>query len=65
MRPLNREKNEVKIVENTVPFFDGTCWECCTHIVPDCFHVFPDGMVDVDFDALNEKRYIPLNELEG
>lgn len=56
MRPLNREKNEVKIVENTVPFFDRTYWEYCTHIMPDCCHVFPGRMVDVDFDALNEKR---------
>ncbi len=43
-------------MESTVPFFDGTYWEYCTHIMPDCFHVFPGGMVDVDFDVLNEKE---------
>lgn len=37
------------------PFFDGTYWEYCIRTAPDCFHIFPNGTVDVDFDLLNEK----------
>lgn len=45
-------------MDSKAPFFDGTYWDYCLHIAPDCFHVFPDEMVDVDFDTLNEKRNI-------
>lgn len=39
---------------NTI--FDGTYWDFCIRTAPDCFHIFPDREVDVDFDKLNEKR---------
>lgn len=39
-------------------FFEGTYWDYCIRTIPDCFHIFPDGEVDVDFDKLNEKRDI-------
>lgn len=37
------------------PFFDGTYWEYCVRFAQDCFHIFPDGAVDVDCDLLNKK----------
>lgn len=40
------------------PFFDGTYWEYCIRTAPDCFHIFPNGTVDVDFDLLNEKKAV-------
>lgn len=33
-------------MDSKAPFFDGTYWDYCLHVAPDCFHVFPDGMVD-------------------
>ncbi len=42
-------------MEGATPFFDGTYWDYCIRTAPDCFHVFPDGSVDVDFDKLNEE----------
>lgn len=48
-------EDEIEIMKST-PFFDGTYWDYCTQIAPDCLNAFPDGAVYVDFEKLNEKR---------
>lgn len=42
--------------EKAMPFFDGSYWDYCIRTASDCFYIFSDGAVDVDFDKLNEKR---------